>query len=207
MISMIAISKIEFSCWKCMKWIMTHTICIVHMDILFHKLYCAFLWNLAQKVYDESWKVNLILILSSPVHSLNYLKVKCWNQVRLCNTAQTILILCPYYKSVGSSLQHRRLTWPYLVQSATLVLSHKKSMSDIHTGMCNCKLSSFTWNNYLFYSLIDILSQNNSGIWSVKWNFSGQKHWNYSDFKWQNKGKIVVWALNAARYLNRNCTQ
>jgi len=27
------------------------------------------------------------------------------------------------------------------------------------------------------------------------------------DFKWQDKGKIVVWALNAARYVNGNYTQ
>jgi hypothetical protein len=59
-----------------MKWRMTHTICIFHQDVLFHKLYIAFLWNLAQNVYNESWKVNLILIHSSPIQSLNYTKVK-----------------------------------------------------------------------------------------------------------------------------------
>jgi hypothetical protein len=81
------------------------------------------------------------------------------------------------------------------------------TMSDIRTVNCNCSLSSFTWNNYFFYSPTDILSQNNLGIWSVKWNFPGQEHWNCSDVKWQDKGKIVVWALNTARYLNRNYTQ
>jgi hypothetical protein len=30
---------------------------------------------------------------------------------------------------------------------------------------------------------------------------------NCSDLKWQDKGKIVVWALNAAGYWNRNYTQ
>jgi hypothetical protein len=43
--------------------------------------------------------------------------------------------------------------------TATLVLSHKQSMSDIHTGTCNCGLCSFTWNSYFFYSLTDIVSE------------------------------------------------
>jgi len=105
------------------------------------------------------------------------------------------------------ALCKRAPAWPYIVQSATLVLSHKKSISDFHTGTCTCNLSSCTWNNYFFYSLTDILSQNNFGVLSVKWNFPGQEHWNCSDFTWQNKGKIVVWALSAARYLNLNYTQ
>ena len=46
-------------------------------------------------------------------------------------SAWTILILCSYYKYVRSPALHRQwLTWPYLVQTATLALSRK-----IHTGI------------------------------------------------------------------------
>jgi hypothetical protein len=95
---------------------------------------------------------------------------------------------------------------PCHIRTATLVLSHKEYMSDIHTGICNCSLSSFTWNNYFFYIPTDRLSPNNSEIWSVKLNFPSLEHWNCNDLKWQDNGKIDVWALNAARYLNRNYT-
>jgi len=146
-----------------MKLIMTHTICIFHLDVLTQKLESSFLQNLALKVYNERWKANLILIHSSPIQSLNYMKVKSNYIIYVemsskqtiyiyiyCYTAQTILncLLILQIHGVFCSTQ-TTLTWPYLVQTATFALSRKKSKSDIHTGTRNCNLSGFTWNNYL----------------------------------------------------------
>jgi hypothetical protein len=44
-------------------------ICIIHLDVLSHKLYNAFLLTLAQNVYNDIWKANWILIANSKSYS------------------------------------------------------------------------------------------------------------------------------------------
>jgi hypothetical protein len=43
--------------------------CIIHLDVLSHKLYNAFLLTLAQNVYNEIWKANWILIANTKSYS------------------------------------------------------------------------------------------------------------------------------------------